>query len=117
MDGDTTTTDDAVEAMARALKMGGADFPYRRKFTRAEVAVIYARRERLRDAMRDPVGPAGELFYIPPEAVDVFAVHLALAGADVDTERAFIECQELPDEAGMFENRVIWNVKPREVGE
>jgi len=76
------------------------NFPYDRKFTRAEIAEILAKAKRLGDAMRDGLAPSGHTLYIPGDIFEMWMVHGALAGCDVDQDAAFIRARKLPDASG-----------------
>ncbi|WP_374159070.1 hypothetical protein ACEWX3_07560 [Mycobacterium sp. G7A2] len=71
-------------------------FPYRRKWTKAQIGEILARHERLADAMTDAVGPVGQALYLPPDMIHILALHLALAGGEVRDELAYIVSRPLP---------------------
>ena len=88
-----------------------ATFPYRRKWTKTELDGVYARFEKIRDALTDAVGPTGQVVFIDPAVVAILALHAALAGADVHDDQAFIESRIRPDASGMFANTVEWRVK------
>lgn len=87
-------------------------FPYERKFTRAEIHEdILPRAKRLGDAMRDGMGPNGAVLYIPGDIFELWMIHAALAGCDVDESRAYIRRRRLPDQTGRFADAVEWVVK------
>lgn len=65
-------------------------FPYRRKWTQEQIDEILDRKDKLAAAMTDAVGPVGQQLYIDASHLHVLALHLALAGADVHDELAYI---------------------------
>jgi hypothetical protein len=68
-------------------------FPYRRKWTQAQVDEISARKDRLAGAMTDAVGPAGQQLYVDAAHIHILALHLALAGGEVRDELAYITAE------------------------
>lgn len=87
-------------------------FPYERRFTRGEIHDdILPRARRLGDAMRDGMAPTGATLYIPGDMFELWMIHGALAGADVDESKAYIRARKLPDENGRFADAVEWVVK------
>lgn len=88
-----------------------ATFPYRRKWTQAELDGVYDRFEKIRDVLTDAVGPTGQTVYIDPGIVAILALHASLAGTDVHEDQAFIESRVRPDASGMFANTIEWRVK------
>lgn len=94
------------------------NFPYERKFTRAEINDdILPRAQRLGDAMRDGMGPNGSVLYIPGDLFELWMIHAALAGCDVDESRAYIRRRRLPDQAGRFADAVEWVIKKEDTPE
>jgi hypothetical protein len=88
------------------------EFPYERRFTRAEIHDdILPRARRLGDAMRDGKAPTGATLYIPGDIFELWMIHGALAGADVDESKAYIRARRLPTESGRFADAVEWVVK------
>lgn len=89
-------------------------FPYRRKWTQAEIDELTARIEKLREAMVDMVGPSGVLMWIDAGTIAHIATHLALAGADLhplDDDRTYIWPEKKPDASGIFDSMIEWRVK------
>lgn len=87
------------------------NFPYERKFTREEIhGDILPRAQRLGDAMRDGVAPSGHTLFIPGDMFEMWMIHAALAGCDVDEAKAYIRPRKLPDQAGRFADAVEWVV-------
>lgn len=68
-------------------------FPYRRKWTQAQVDEILARKDKLAAAMTDAVGPVGQQLYIDASHIHILALHLALAGGEVREELAYITAE------------------------
>ena len=88
-----------------------ANYPYRDKFTPAQVAEALDRKDRLVDLLMDPVGPDGTLINIPVDMLHILAFHLAYAGADTHTDaRQLIESRVVRDEQQMFE---VYEWRPR----
>lgn len=87
------------------------DFPYDKRFTRAQITEITARGEQIADALRDGVAPNGMILNVPEHMLQLWAVHAALAGVFVDPERAYIVARRLPDQPGRFEDSVEWILK------
>lgn len=85
-------------------------FPYEREFTRAELEVILARWERLKETLRDAVGPQGWGLGMSEDFLQQLALHQALAGVDVDPayppERAFIRPVRNVD--GLYVDSIKW---------
>lgn len=73
-----------------APKITPESFPYRLKFTQEQLADVTDRHERLAAAMTDAVGPTGQSIYVPPDLLHFLALHLALAGGDVQDRLAYI---------------------------
>lgn len=89
-------------------------FPYRRKWTQAEVDELTGRIEKLREAMTDMVGPSGVVMYIDAGSIAHIATHLALAGADlypIDDDRVYIWPDVKKDNSGIFDSMIEWRVK------
>lgn len=87
-------------------------FPYKRRFTAAEIdGDILPRSKRIGDAMRDGVAPSGATLFIPPDMFEMWMVHAALAGVDVDPSKAYIQARKLPDAHGRFADAVEWVLK------
>ena len=59
-------------------------FPYEREFTQAELDELFARWDRLKETLRDAVGPQGWGMSVPEDLLQQLALHQALAGADAD---------------------------------
>lgn len=59
-------------------------FPYDREFTAAELEVLFARWDRLKESLRDAVGPQGWGIGVPEDLLQQLALHQALTGADLD---------------------------------
>ena len=88
-----------------------ANYPYRDKFTPAQVAEALDRKDRLVDLLMDPVGPDGTLINIPVDMMHILAFHLAYAGADTHTDaRQLIESRVVRDQQQMFE---VYEWRPR----
>lgn len=87
------------------------DFPYNRKFSHAEIEDILQRAERLGAAMRDGMAPSGAVLYIPGDMFEMWMIHAALAGCDVDENKAYIRARRLPDQTGRLSGAVEWVVK------
>lgn len=96
----------------------GAQFPYERKFTAAEIAVITARQQRLTEAFRDAVGIQGWAIGLPEDLLQLLMFHGAMAGVDVDPtyppfdpdigRGAFIRPRRMPDQSGRYVDAVEW---------
>ncbi|WJR32418.1 hypothetical protein P3F83_18070 [Mycobacteroides immunogenum] len=86
-------------------------FPYDRKFTKSELDEIFAKQDRLCEAFRDAVGPNGWGLGMPEDHLQLLMFHGALAGADVDEDKAFIRARRLPDQSGRLVDAVQWVVK------
>jgi hypothetical protein len=86
-------------------------FPYHRKWTRAQIDEILARKDDLAAAMMDAVGPTGQIVYIPDDLRHILALHLSLAGAEVRDELAYIAARIRPNEPGMFADTREWLLK------
>ena len=81
-----------------------ANYPYRDRFTPAQVAEALDRKDRLVELLMDPVGPDGTLINIPVDMMHILAFHLAYAGADTHTDhRQLIESRVRRDETQMWE--------------
>jgi hypothetical protein len=92
-------------------KINVQTFPYRRRWTQAELDEVYERFEKIRTVLTDVVGPSGQVMYIDPGTVAILALHAALAGCDVDDDLAFIEVRIRNDEHGVFQGVHEWRVK------
>ena len=66
------------------------NFPYRRKWTKAQVDEILARKDRIADALTDAVGPVGQVMYVDAAHIHMLALHGALAGLDANPDLAYI---------------------------
>jgi hypothetical protein len=87
------------------------NYPYRGKFSNEQVREALDRKDRLVEAMMDPVGPDGTLINIPVDMLHILAFHLAYAGGDVHTDhRQLIESRLVQDKNAMFE---IYEWRPR----
>ncbi|ORA24888.1 phage gene 29 protein family protein [Mycobacterium aquaticum] len=60
------------------------NFPYEREFTQAELDELFARWDRLKETLRDAVGPQGWGMGLPEDMLQQLALHQALAGVDAD---------------------------------
>lgn len=87
------------------------NFPYHRKWTKAQLDEILARKDGIAAAMMDAVGPTGQIVYIPDDLRHILALHLALAGAEVRDDLAYITAKIRPDEPGMFADTREWLLK------
>ena len=85
-------------------------FPYSREFTKAELDVLFARWERLKETLRDAVGPQGWGLGMSEDFLQQIALHQALAGVDVDPtyppETAFIRPVRNVD--GLHVDSITW---------
>jgi len=80
------------------------NYPYLGKFSNEQVREALDRKDRLVEAMMDPVGPDGTLINIPVDMLHILAFHLAYAGADVHTDhRQLIESRLVRNTDAMFE--------------
>ncbi|OKH70824.1 hypothetical protein EB72_24835 [Mycobacterium sp. SWH-M1] len=94
-------------------------FPYRRKWTKAQLAEILDRKDRLVEAMTDAVGPVGQMLMLPLDMLHILALHLSLAGGDVRPELAYIvsrpvqqeENDKKSDSVVVFEGLREWVLK------
>lgn len=87
------------------------NFPYERKFTKAEIAEITEEAEKLADAMRDGVAPNGAVMYLEESMLQMWCVHGALAGVRVQPEKARIVAVKIPDATGQFADSVEWKLR------
>ena len=88
-----------------------ANYPYKDRFTTAQVAEALDRKDRLVELLMDPVGPDGTLINIPVDMMHILAFHLAYAGADTHTDaRQLIESRVVRDQQQMFE---VYEWRPR----
>lgn len=85
------------------------EFPYDKKFTRAEIAEITARAERITAAMRDGVAPNGYILNVPEDMLQLWGVHNALAGMDVNPDLAYIVA--VPSKQPTFVDQMDWVLK------
>ena len=65
-------------------KIGLPGFPYEREFSQAELEVIFARWERIKETLRDAIGPQGWGLGMNEDFLQQIALHQALAGVDAD---------------------------------
>jgi hypothetical protein len=92
------------------------NFPYEREFTAAELEHLFARWDRLKETLRDAVGPQGWGIGVPEDLLQQLALHQALAGVDADPgyppfdedagTGAFIRPQRNPD--GLHDDSIRW---------
>jgi hypothetical protein len=59
-------------------------FPYEREFSEAELAILFPRWERIKETLRDAIGPQGWGLGMSEDFLQQIALHQALAGVDVD---------------------------------
>lgn len=85
------------------------NFPYDRKFTRAEIDEILERSKRVGRAMRYGQGPNGAILALPPDIFELWMIHAALAGVDVNEEQAYIRPRISPD--AIVGDSVEWVLK------
>lgn len=89
-------------------------FPYRRKWTQEQLDEILDRKDRLVTAMTDAVGPTGQVLYIPIDLLHILALHMSLAGCEVQDRLAYIVSrpikQDKPEEL-VFEGSLEWLLK------
>lgn len=103
----------------KAKKSGKAvfpGFPYEREFTEAELAILFPRWERLKETLRDAIGPQGWGLGMSEDFLQQLALHQALAGVDVDNtyppvdegtgRGAFIRPQRNID--GLYVDSIKW---------
>ncbi|CPR79148.1 phage gene 29 protein family protein [Mycobacteroides abscessus] len=83
-------------------------FPYDRKFTRAELDEIADEAMKLADAMRDGQAPNGATLFIDEAMLQLWCVHGALAGVRVHPDLAYIVAVKQPDRTGQFADSVEW---------
>jgi len=89
----------------------GYTFPYRAKWSTAQIEALEGRINRIRSALTDPVGLSGHQMYIDDGSIANIACHLALAGCDVDEKVALIEYRLRPDEDVMIRDAREWKPK------
>jgi hypothetical protein len=77
-------------------------FPYRRKWTQAQLDEILERKDRLAEAMTDAVGPTGQMLFLPADIIHILALHVALAAGDVRDELAYIAARIPPEGDALF---------------
>ena len=91
-------------------KMVFPGFPYAREFTKAELDVLFARWERLKETLRDAIGPQGWGLGMSEDFLQQIALHQALAGVDVDVtyppDVAFIRPVRNPE--GLHVDSIKW---------
>lgn len=91
------------------------NFPYDGiKLTVEQRDDLAARIERLRFAMTDMVGLSGHHMALDEGSIANIAGHLALAGCDVDDEKAFIWGRRRTDDNVMFRDQVEWLLKQKQ---
>lgn len=85
-------------------------FPYAREFTKAELEVLFARWDRLKETLRDAIGPQGWGLGMSEDFLQQIALHQALAGVDVDPtyppDVAFIRPVRNPE--GLHVDSIKW---------
>jgi len=80
------------------------NYPYKGKFTKAQIEEALERKDRLVELMMDPVGPDGSIVNLPVDMLHILAFHLSYAGADTHTDaRQLIESRVRRDEGQMWE--------------
>lgn len=84
------------------------NYPYLGKFTPEQVEAALARKDRLVEAMTDPVGPDGTLINTPPDMLHILGFHMAFAGCDQFDDLALIESREAPNEANDNDHGLLW---------
>jgi hypothetical protein len=84
------------------------EFPYDRKFTRAELDEITDEARKLADAMRDGQAPNGATLWIDESMLQLWCVHGVLAGVRVHPDLAYIVAIKQPDQHAVFEDSVQW---------
>lgn len=89
----------------------GYNFPYRAKWSKAQIEALEGRINRIRSALTDPVGLSGHQMYIDDGSIANIACHLALAGCDVHDDVALIEYRLRPDEDVMVRDAREWRPK------
>lgn len=65
-------------------KLAFPGFPYEREFTKAELEALLARWERIKETLRDAIGPQGWGLGMSEDFLQQIALHQALAGVDAD---------------------------------
>ncbi|WP_319456858.1 MULTISPECIES: hypothetical protein [unclassified Mycobacterium] len=93
-------------------------FPYEREFTQAELDALFARWDRLKETVRDAVGPQGWGIGITEDHLQQLTLHQALAGVDADPrypafdeatgQGAFIRPERNPD--GLYNDSIKWKL-------
>ena len=93
-------------------------FPYEREFTQAELDALFARWDRVKETLRDAVGPQGWGLGVPEDHLQQLALHQALAGVDADPNYppfdeatgvgAFIRPVRNPD--GLHNDSITWTL-------
>ncbi|OHU29612.1 hypothetical protein BKG74_03535 [Mycobacteroides chelonae] len=84
------------------------EFPYDRKFTRAEIDEIADEARKLADAMRDGQAPNGATLWIDEGMLQLWCVHGVLAGVRVHPDLAYIVAVNKPDQHLQMESSVEW---------
>lgn len=88
-----------------------ANFPYEKKFTKAQITEITESAQKLADAMRDGVGPNGMVMGLDESMLQLWCVHGALAGVRVHPDEAYIVAVPIPDEHLQFADSVEWKLR------
>lgn len=91
------------------------NFPYEKKFSRAEIEELLARAKMVGNAMRDGVAPSGHTLFIPGDMFEMWMIHAALAGVTVDESLAHIRSKPAKDSP--FEDAVEWVLKREDTPE
>lgn len=84
------------------------EFPYDRKFTRAEIDEITDEARKLADALRDGQAPNGATLWIDESMLQLWCVHGVLAGVRAHPDLAYIVAIKQPDQHAVFEDSVQW---------
>lgn len=85
------------------------DFPYNKRFTKAELVDIMTRADLLGKAMQDGVGPSSAVMNIPADIFEQWMIHAAMAGCTVDDDLAYIRARPVAD--AMFQGAREWILK------
>lgn len=91
------------------------EFPYARKFSRAEINEILERSKVIGRAMRYGQGPNGAILAILPDLFELWMIHAALAGVTVDENLAYIRPRVAHD--AMVGDAVEWVLKKEDTPE
>lgn len=91
------------------------NFPYDRKFSRAEIAEILQRSETIGRAMRYGQAPNGAILAIMPDLFELWMIHAALAGVTVDENLAYIRPRIVHD--AMVGDAIEWVLKKEDTPE